>query len=229
MGAPQAKYTCKWCHHVFVNETRYLAHKCKQMKREEEFQSPNGQAAWHYYTMWLRQMKRMAPSSGTAFMTSKFFRTFMNFVDWSRSVDLPRPEKFIWFMVHKDFSPVMWASDPVYAMYLEFLDRQVPPLEQADLSIKTLFKYAEKHEIDVSEVFDHIKPGDLIQLIRCRRLSPWLLLCTRKLRGYLTEKVNTEQRIILDNLIRVDYWAEKMEQKPDEVKQIRVLTKEMGL
>lgn len=226
---PQAKYTCKACHTVFVREDRFLAHMCKQMKREEEFKSPLGQTAWHYYTLWLRQMKRMPPQSGTSFMSSKFFRTFMNFAEFAKNVDLPRVEKFIWFMVHKDFQPTMWMSDPVYTMYIEFLDRQVPPLEQASLSIKTFLKYAEKHEVDVSQVFTKMTPGDLIHMVRSRRVSPWLLLCTKKLRTFLVEKTNAEQQIILNNLIRPEYWAEKMEEHPDAVKTIRMLVAEMDI
>lgn len=226
---PQAKYTCRYCHNVFVIESRYMAHKCKQMKREEEFQSPIGQTAWHYYTLWMREQKRMPPRDGASFMASKFFRTFITFVEFARKVNLPRPEKFIWFMVQKTFAPTMWTSNEVYTLYLEFLDRRVPPMEQAQMSIKSLFQFADKHEIDVSEVFTKMTLPDLTQMVLTRRLSPWLLLCSRKFKKFVVESATPEQQVILNNIIRPEYWAEKMEEHPDDLANIKVLVKEMGL
>lgn len=226
---PTAKYTCRACHTVFVREDRFLAHKCKQMKREEEFHSPAGQAAWNYYQQWLREMKRLPPSAGQSFMSSKFFRTFINFVTFTKTVELPRPEKFIWLMVQKNFPPALWQTDEVYSMYLEFLDRKVPPLEQANLSVETLFSYAEKHDVDVSDVFTKLHPADLIQMLRTRRLSPWLLLCTTKFGPYFRNQTNPEQRIIIENLIRADFWYDKMEQHAEDVLAIKKVVQAMGL
>jgi hypothetical protein len=206
-----------------------MAHKCKQMKREEEFKSPVGQAAWYYYQLWLRAMKKLPPQQGASFMASKYFRTFINFTEFVRSVDLPRPERFIQLMVEKDFTPVMWMSDEVYTIYIEFLDRRAPPLEQAELSIKTLFKYAEKNQIDLSDFFDKVTPNELIQLVRSRRISPWLLLNTTKFKSFYANKTLPEQRIILENLIRPDYWGDKMLEHPEAIQSIKRLTSEMGI
>lgn len=225
----QPKYTCRACHTVFVREDRFLAHKCKQMKKEEEFHSPTGQAAWNYYQHWMRQMKRLPPSGGQSFLSSKYFRTFINFVNWIKAVDLPRPEKFIWLMVQKDYPPTIWQTDEAYSLYLEFLDRKVPPLEQVNLSIETLFKYAEKTDVDISDIFTKMHPADLIQMLRTRRLSPWLLLCTTKFGAFFKNQTTPEQRIILETLIRADYWFDKMEQHDEDVVAIKKLVLAMGI
>lgn len=224
----EARYTCKYCHKVFVQESKYLAHQCKQMKREEELKSPNGQTAWHYYSLWLRQMKRMPPPA-QSFLTSKFFRTFINFVVFSKKVCLPKPEKFIWFMVQKDFPPTMWMNDDVYVMYLEFVDRKLSPIEQAKMSIETLFGVADKHEIEISEVFTVLKGHDLIHMLRTRQLSPWLLLNSRAFKKVYVNGLNDEQRIHMDHLIRPEYWGDKFEEHADSVVKIRQLTTEMGI
>lgn len=224
----EARFTCRACHKVFVIESRYLEHSCKQMKREEELQSPEGQAALNYYTLWFRHMKRMPPPAST-FITSKFFRTFVNFVLFARKVSLPKPDKFIWLMVQKKFQPTMWMSDDVYVMYLEFVDRKLSPIDQAKISIDTLFGVVDKHEIELHDVFSVVKANDLIHMLRTRQLSPWLLLNSKAFKRMYVNDINPEQRILVDQLIRAEYWSSKFEEHEDAVKQIRVLTAEMGI
>ena len=56
----ESKYTCKACHRSFVLETRFLQHRCNQMKRDDELKSPEGQAAWNFYQIWFKHQKRLA-------------------------------------------------------------------------------------------------------------------------------------------------------------------------
>lgn len=224
----QSHFGCKHCGKTFVLESRYLAHRCKQMSREQEFQSPMGQAAWGYYQTWLRTMKRMPPPP-KSFLTSKYYRTFINFAQFVNKVDLPRPEKFIWFMVEKSFQPTMWMSDDVYVLYLEFLDYKVSPLEQAKLSVETLLNIADKNDIDVSKVFDVMHPQDLIHLIRTRKLSPWLLLNSKKFKQYYAGKITSEQRIMLETMVRPEYWGKKFAEHTKEIEIIKRYVAEMNV
>lgn len=224
----ESRFTCKHCHRIFVMEDRYLQHKCKQMKRVEEMQSPEGQAALNYYQLWMRNMKRLPPPAGS-FLTSKYFRTFINFTQFAKRVDLPRPEKFIWLMVQRDFPPTIWTNDEVYAIYIEWLDMKAEPLEQAKLSIDTLMAYSDKHEIDLSEVFVHMPMHEIIRALHVRKLSPWLLLFSRTFKQALVSRASQEQQIILENLIRPDYWPAKFERHPEEVAKIKRLVSEMGI
>jgi hypothetical protein len=211
-----------------VIEKRFLEHECKQMKREAELKSPSGQTAWHYYQLWMRAQNRMPPPAAT-FLTSKYFRTFIEFVKFSKSVDLPVPERFIKVMVMKGFSPTMWRNDEVYSIYIEWLDRKMSPLDQAKLSITTLMSYSEKHEIPIDEVFDRMPVQDAIHLIRVRKLSPWLLMFSRTFRVLFTIRTTPEQKIIMENLIRPSYWADKRDDHADAVAIIKTLVAEMGI
>lgn len=218
----QAQFVCKYCHRTFVREHAYLQHECKQMKREREFKSPVGQTAWHYYQLWMRNLKR-SPPNGPAFMTSKYFRTFVNFVKFIKSVDLPYPEKFIWYMVEKKYTPTMWMSDDVYAEYIEFMDRKVSPIDQAKLTIETLLNVADRHEVDVSDVFSVIDPNDMIHWLRVRKMSPWLLLLSKKFRAFFVNDTSTEQQMLIESLVRPSYWANQFEKQPEAIAQIKRL------
>lgn len=227
-SAIQQRFTCRYCHRPFVREDRYLVHKCQQMKRLEELQTPEGQAGWQYYQMWMRAQKRMAPPA-KSFLASKYYRTFINFAKHVKTVGLPKPEKFIWLMKEKELQPTIWTNDEVYSMYIEFLDRQSLPLEQAKLSVETLLNIADKKCIDVCDVFDNLTPNEVLQLIRRRQLSPWLLLFSKKFKQLFKEKASTEQRIILETMIRGDYWAEKLASHPKEQLAIKQLVTELNV
>jgi hypothetical protein len=176
----------------------------------------------------MRAMKRLPPPAGS-FLTSKYFRTFINFTQFAKRVDLPRPDKFIWLMVQKGFTPTMWMNDDVYSIYIEFLDIGAEPIEQAKLSIQTLLAYSDKHEIDVSQVFVQMPMHDIIRMIHTRKLSPWLLLFSKTFRHALMNRANDEQKIILENLIRPDYWMTQFEKRPQEVATVKRLVAEMGI
>lgn len=226
--AYSAQYTCKHCKKVFVKEHLYLAHKCKQMKRLEEFQSTAGQAAWEYYQMWMRQQKKAVHQPGS-FLASRYYRTFINFAEFVKKTNLPSVEKFIWLMVEKKYPPIIWTSNEVYVLYLEFLDHKVSPMDQFALSLRTLMKYTDKHDVDVSEVFDKMLPTEVIHMLNTRRLSPWLLLHSSKFKLMFRDKFSPEQTIILENLIRPEFWIERFKQNPKEVEKIKKNLAEIGL
>ena len=220
-------FVCRACHRNFVREQAYLDHECKQMKKERELKSPEGQAAWQYYNTWMRLKKRASPPAD-AFLNSKYFRTFMNFVGFAKKVQLPLPDKFIWLMVKRDFPPTMWMSDAVYSIYLEFLDTKMPPVDQAKNSIRTLLEYADNLQVDPEEFFAVINPNELIHLIRLRKLSPWLLLVSKKFARLFSE-LNEEQQTIVETLIKPDIWAEKKAQCVKDIELIKVYVQELGI
>jgi len=224
----EASFVCKFCHKSLTTEARYLAHKCKEMKRFEEAQTPLGQAALNYYQRWMRVMKRNPPPAA-AFLTSKYFRTFNNFAQFVIDVSLPLPDTFIWLMNEKKFPPTMWTHNEAYTLYMEFLDHKADPMDQAKQSIKTLLSLADKANVSIDDVFNHIHPSDLIQLIRLRQLSPWLLMHSTKFKLFFKHKLSAEQKIILGTLINPDYWSTKFEDNPDEVEQIKLFVQEMNI
>jgi len=114
-------------------------------------------------------------------------------------------------------------------MYIEHLDRTSQPLDQAKLSVQTLLDLADKRNVDVSEIFDHIPLNDVVQLVRRRQLSPWLLLCSRKFKQVLRDRATPEQKIIVETIIRPDYWVEQLEKHPNELAVIKQYVAELSV
>jgi hypothetical protein len=139
------------------------------------------------------------------------------------------PEKFIWLMKEKDLQPTIWTNDEVYSIYIEFLDRKTTALEQAKLSVDTLLDIADKRSIDVENIFDTLTPNEVIHFIRTRQLSPWVLLCSKKFKLMFRDKATPEQRVVIETIIRPDYWSEKFENSPKELEVIKQLVRELNI
>jgi hypothetical protein len=114
-------------------------------------------------------------------------------------------------------------------MYIEHLDRKSTPLEQAKLTVETLLTVADKRQADVSNIFEMLSPNEVIHLLRTRQVSPWLLLCSRKFKLFFKDKTTPEQRLIMETLIRPDYWLEKFEKSPKELEAIKHYVEAMNL
>lgn len=221
------KYICKWCHKSFVRESAYINHECLQMKRDKELSTLDGQSAWQYYNNWMIKKKRMPPAPGS-FVASNLFRTFINFAKFVKKVQLPVPNTFIVWATKKDYPPAMWIMDDVYTQYIDFIDNDVSPIDQVKSSITTLFNCADNYGVDTSDVFNCIDPNELIHLIRIRKLSPWLLLSSRKF-GMMFSNLNTEQQSILETMIKPDEWAEKRSAYSSELDTIKNYVRELGI
>lgn len=220
-------YECSFCGTTFVNESRYLKHKCEKMKRYEDIKSPIGQAAFMLYQLWFTTKKKTAPSVET-FLISKYYKSFIRFADFVKKLKITEPELFIRMMNEKNILPAHWTMDEMYAYYLEYLDRRLSPKRQAGITIRTIEKIADAAECDPGEIFAVLTAGDVIQLIRERKFSPWVLLRSRK---FLTmvELMTTEEQHILEGLVRAEYWKQKFQSKREVKEYMDKLVKELNL
>jgi len=225
---PEYNYKCDFCGNHFVMEDRFLKHRCKHMIRDEEFRTMTGQAAWLYYKAWMKAYRRMVPKD-KAYLKSKFFNSFMKFAAYVKKMKIPDTDGFIWLMKQKDISPTIWTNDQVYTMYLEFMDRKVAPKRHAEITIDTLFNEADERHISVSDIFEHITPNELIQLMHRRQVSPWLLLNSKKFKTFFIKSTSSEERLIMESIIRPKYWATKFKDNPKAVQNMQTYAKELNL
>lgn len=224
----ERKYQCKFCKTRFVYEDRFIAHRCKQMIRDEEFRTPEGQAAWIHYQSWMKAYRRMVPNS-SGFLQSKYYNSFMKFARFCKDANVPDTETYIWLMKERDISPTIWTNDQVYGLYLEFMDRKLPPMKHAQITVDTILDLADDFQCTSSEVFDHITPNELIQLLRQRQLSPWILLHSGKFKHFFINKLSVEERIIMESIIRPPYWATKFQTCQSDVNQMKKFVSELKL
>ena len=73
------------------------------------------------------------------------------------------------------------------------MDRKAPPVKQAEITINTLFDLSHERECEVADIFDVLTPNEVIQLLRQRRLSPWILLNSTKFKQFFVNRVSSEE------------------------------------
>lgn len=227
--AKEILHRCNFCGKPFTSEAWFLKHKCKEMAREDEFASIAGQSAWNYYKDWMKTKHKSVVSSSIAFKKSKYFKTFYNFTDFVKKTQLPDVAVFIDLMVRTGIDPNYWSSDAAYRKYLEYVTRQLPTRDLAKITIKTLFDIADAADVDVADVFDVLTPNEVIQLLHQRRLSPWVLLNSKKFARFFIDGTTTEERIIMESIVNVDYWTSRFNKNPKDVVVVKLYITELGL
>lgn len=207
-----SEFSCSFCEKTFSTELGFIKHKCQPMKRAEESRTLIGQNAFSFYQKWLKMQRKVAPSVST-FLKSKYYVSFMKFAEFAKQVKLTEIDMFIKMMVSNSIQPQIWTNDQMYVLYLEYLDHTVAPTKQVNITVKYLFKLADAFDCSVGEVFDLIHPNELLQMIRERKLSPWLLLRSKKFNEFLN-RLNEDEYSLFEELIRPQYWAKKFEKNP---------------
>lgn len=222
------EWKCDYCKKVLANETYFMRHHCKEKTRSEELATPIGQAAYLFYVDWMKLYKRRPPDQDT-FATSRYYNSFVEFAKHVKKLNLASPSKFLEIMHAKDISPVLWRRDQCYSMYLDWLDKKQDPLELVKLSIETLLDITDKEDVQyLSDVFIHLGPKRIAELVRIRKVSPWFLFCSGKFSAYLRSLARDEQNE-MSAIINPSYWTAKLNENPALVKEILQINKEMGL
>lgn len=224
----EAHFRCNHCNRSFVYEDRLLNHRCKQMQRKEEFQTPLGQAAWQHFQTWMRKNHKLIPPA-KSFLHSKFYNAFMRFAKFCKDVRMPDAEMYIHYMIKIDVPPSMFTNNEIYASFIQEMDKNIPALQNAKITINTLFNVAEDLGCGVNEVFDKIDPNDMIQLLIQRKVSPWFLLRSPKFSNMFSTRMTKTQKILLGTIIIPKIWAQKFKNNPDDVKKIETFVKALDL
>lgn len=214
-------YTCSACGCVLKTEAGFLKHKCKQMQREKDLHSIDGQIAYEYYSRWIRQKKKGSHTILT-FKDSRYFTSIFQFTKWTRRVNIPDVDRYISFMILKKYDPPMWMDDQAYVEYLQHLDKMCTVDDHVAYTIKTLQSIAKQQDCNLPEALGKLTSGEMLQLVRQRKLSPWVLVHMESFKmmvGALTEF----DQIHFVNTIKPKFWKAHIKANPvgsDEIKQV---------
>lgn len=230
MTRDERLFECSFCRKKFRRENAFIKHRCEKMKRDEALRTPQGQAALSYYRKWLNYQQKRVPDD-RAFINSSSYNAFMRFAEFVKKSEMPTPEEFIRLMLKKNFQPSMWLINEVHSIYMEHLDNNVPPKQLANITMATLCDLADYYDCEIGDVFRYAYPGEVIDLIKKRKLSPWVLLKSSKFMAYLGKihKSHPEHFNHLSVLIRTPYWKKKFQNDPDSLRTMEIIVKETNL
>jgi len=228
MNAAIPNYRCTYCEKTFVYETSFLKHKCEMMLRQDEIKTPLGQAAWLYYQKWMKLHKKSVTHIEQFVKSKRYFRTFIKFAEFSEKVHLADMDAFIRMTRDRKYPPTIWTTDEVYLQYLEYLDHTSSPIELAEKTLIFIKQIAQVLECTPEEAFNQLQPGDVMQFIRDRRFTPWILLRSKKFKEYLLS-LDQDERNQFTNLMKPKYWKYKFEQNPELVQWMDTKVRELNI
>lgn len=223
----EAHYECEFCRMNYATERGLENHKCDVQSRVEMLQTPLGQASFLFYAKWMRACKRSIPTI-TTFSTSRYYESFLRFAKFNKAVRLPSVDVYITTMVAKDIGPHLWTNDKAYGIYLEHMEFSLDPNTSVKITSDTLEKLAEEYSCSLSDVFTACNKLEIIQNIRERRLSPWILLKSKAFVRWLGTLSETELDSV-QSLIDAGFWKRRFTEHPKVVKLMQMCVAEMGI
>lgn len=223
----KVEWKCGFCDKKFVHEKNYLKHRCKEMERAQTMQTVAGQSAYRYYAYWMGAKRRKVPSAET-FMDSVMFTSFCKFYDFVVKLHIPAPERYIDLMVKHDFDPKMWTLNDCYKLYLDWIDRCSDPFDQAATTVDMLYQLSEATNVPVQNVFEAIHPREVIELIRLRKLSPWLLFASSRFKNLILTMDQMDRESLLET-VGNDFWSKRFRDNQPVVEKMLAIAKEMGI
>lgn len=220
-------WVCQYCGTSYKSEDYFMQHKCNQMQRAQEIKQPLGQLAYGMYAEWFKLKKRKAPPIDT-FISSKQYNSFKNFAEYCQSRNIRSPELYIRFMCETDIPPVLWCRSQSYAMYMAYLDTQLPPVEAVIESIQFFKDNASQLGVKPSFFYETLTLEDLAELLSRRIISPWFIIFSKEFRNKLAAVDNPSQRefMMRTNLAT---WLGQVGSEPNRDNEIKDLIREAGL
>lgn len=187
-----------------------------------------GKSAYRFYQDWFI-MRHHSPPSKDSFINSRYFTSFMKFVDYQKKMAIPNVKEYIKLMVSLKMLPHSWTNKDAYEYYINKYDSNVAPLKQAEHTIETLVQLSNIFECDLKNSMEELDGNDMIKLIQAKKLSPWILLFSKKFFNFLLKDVTTEQRIIIQTLINTNKWKRKFQTNPKAVRHMKKIVKELEI
>lgn len=228
VGGRRVTWKCTFCGHDFASERTFMNHFCREKQRHEELRSPIGQAAYAFYSHWMKCQRHSVPGIET-FGQSKFYSAFLKFAEFAVKVRLPSPTRFIEVMVENGkVPPVLWCRDSVVSVYLRAYDAAVPPQDQFMESLKVLEDLALELKVPLADVFPAVGVETLEDLIGRRKLSFWLLMASGRFRSYLLS-LPLDDKERLQHALNAGAALERLNQEPELFRELAAGAKEVGL
>ncbi len=197
---------CSFCNARFRSEKKYSEHQCEEFKRNAIFKTLEGKAAFIYYNIWKTEMN-VPTSSVNIFVRSRYYSTFLKFAKFAMIKMLPDKTDYIKFMVSKIIPPVFWYDEDFYNMYLEYFEKK-PFDYKIKISIVSFKEIANILDCDVSKIYDMIAPVELIKLVINKKISPWLLVPSKKFHNFIIFNCTNEEKILLNTVLKLSKWKE---------------------
>lgn len=220
-------FVCKYCNKVYKQEPAFNNHTCKQMVRHAIHGTIEGQIAFALYEKWTLR-RHGTKVELDLFKISRHYKPLLKFAKYFKNIKgLIDLDDFINLMVQLDMPPMHWNNEKVLSYYFTELDN-LQPIEKIQICINSLIKLSGVYNCDVKDVFNDLEFDTLVSMLRMHRLTPWVLLNSKKFINWIAE-LPWEQQYLMDNVIDVDKWKAKFKEDGKSLEFAKLCVKEIEI
>jgi hypothetical protein len=221
-------FVCKFCEREFKRESSFLKHSCKEKERFELMSSYIGKKSYFFYELWMLSYKRKVPTI-EVFMTSQYFNAFVRFAEYVDKVKLYSPDLFIKLMKELDISPTLWCDSELFDVYQSWLDMRHDPMDHVNTTVETLFNLTEIFNCQtVKDALFKLHPREMIQLIRNRKISLYVVLCSKVFKEVIS-RMEAHDKHEMSRLLNVDYISKKFDSDKKLLTDVKTIVGELGI
>jgi len=225
-------HQCEFCSKTFANEKNLSKHSCEYQKRYEYLtEKGSGVTLYRLYIFWLKDKKRSVRYvDHHTFIHSTHYKPFIRFIQFAKKYSLPDKKLYISYCNSKNISPKYWDDQELYERFICYYDEIHPYYKQLETSFKTIFQICEWLELDdPSQIFSELDSKTVLELLRRRKISPWLFFNSEVFLDYLKTKASASERDHVQQVTNPKRWRGIFESKPNERKKAIDIIKQMGL
>jgi len=184
--------------------------------------------AFEYQKIYSRVQRRRPTKDIDSFIRTATYPHFIRLLKFAKAVNIPDIEYYLRTMIRSKRSPTTWTTDKSYRIFLERMNSSTSALKSIGISATELQSMASKLSIPVSELVDFMTIEEVLQLVRQRRLSPWLILQSPSFKKKISTSDEGMQQTTT-KIIDPTYWTIIMAQNTEAVLLARKVVKALGI
>lgn len=197
-------------------------------KRLREKNEADVLAAFELQKTYNRLVRRRGCKNPDTFIASVNYPYFIKLIRFARDVKMPDIELYLKVMIKNDVKPGGWTHDRSYRLFLQKMDSVDEAIHSISVSAKELQDLAEKLDIGTEELFRLMTISEILQMVRQRRLSPWLLMQSKAFKNKLIS-ADANMQDVSAKLIDPTYWTITMNQNNRAVLLAKQVCKQLGI
>ena len=222
-------YQCKFCNKSFRREKTLSVHICTKKSRWGDRKTIGFKLGFRVFqTFYKLNTNSKAQKTEEEFINSNYYLDFVKFGKYLVELDPINPEDFIAFVMSNGVKIKDWRASYVYDTYLDQIIETELPERAIERTILVMEKWCKENNTMLSKFFETIDTNTATFLIRCGKISPWVLYFANKADN-LFNRLNEEQGKIIQEAISPPKWEVQFLKRQEDVKFVQHFMEKSGI
>lgn len=226
---PLGENNCKFCKKSFASPRTLAVHLCVKKKRFADKNNAEERLAFNVYQRFFKlACHNTKPKTVLQFIDDRLYSVFVKFARHLRNLKALNPDKFVDYLILGGFEMKQWMNERVYKQYLiDFLMNE-NPTRSIERSILVMDEWAQKHNMELGDYFEHASTYEITDKICTGYLSPWAAYLSSK-SGLFFERLTDEQVDMVSPYMNAGKWENVFRENVEDIEFLREALKSNGI